>query len=175
MLERKLQWPLETDRPRPARPLLASISLPCTRARRTRVITRTTPGFRQAAFPTSCLPGPTCVAVTPAGDGSAPGTPAMHRAACCARDCGAGGRGRRWQTGRGPSRGGEAPSSLPGPPLPLQPRPLARPHARAAPRGSQTAGLRKFCFSLARNQEGEVRWSRVSWDRRTGRFPRHWE
>lgn len=138
-------------------PLPASVSLPGTGVR---------PDLGRPRLPSSRPPGPTC-AVARTVNRSALGTPALHRGAGCAPDSGDGGRG-----GGGKRAGGRAEGwLLP----PAQDRrflsSLGPLHARAAPRGSQTAARRKFCFSLGGNQRGGSVTGSVARDRKTGRFP----
>lgn len=78
-------------------PLTASISLPCIRVR---------PDLGRPRSPSSRTPGPTC-AVARTVDRSAPGTPALHRAAGCAPDGGdCGGDGGSGGRGGGGKRAG---------------------------------------------------------------------
>lgn len=141
-------------------PLPASVSLPCTGVR---------PDLGRPGSPSSRPPGPTC-ALARTLDRSAPGTPALHRGAGCDPDRGDGSDGCR--RGGGKRAGGRAEGwLLP----PAQDRrflsSLGPSHARAAPRGSQTAAHRKFCFSLGGNQRGGSVTGSVARDRETGRFP----
>lgn len=137
-------------------PLPASVSLPCTRTSRTRVVTRATPGFRQAAFALLVTPRP----YLRRGSGRGPERPGDPHPASCRllRPC-----RRRWRpreavgNGQGAEpRGGSfllartaasSPASAPCTP--------ARQHARAPPLAApRPQGSESFAFHLGETKRG---------------------
>lgn len=137
----------------PHAPLPASVSLPCTRARRTRVVTRATPRFRQAAFPpfpdSRTLPAPWLPQWVRATGAPTPCIvpPAAPVAAVLA------GRERRWETRQGAEpRGGSfllarTAASSPA----LAPCTRAPPLAAPRPQGSES-----FAFHLGETKRGSA-------------------
>lgn len=144
----------------PHAPLPASVSLPCTRARRTRVVTRATPDFGRPPSLLFQTPGPYLRRGSRSGsERLGHPRPALCRRLRPWRRCSRAARGGG-KPGKGPSQG-EAPSSWPGPPLPLQPWPLAR--ARRPSRLPDHRAQKVLLFTWAK-PKGEARWGRVARD-----------
>lgn len=145
-LDRSCSGSWRRDRPHPARPAHCLGFPP---------LNWGAPDLGRPRSPSSRPQGPTC-AVARTVDRSAPGTPALHRAAACASDGGdCGDVGGGGLGGGGKRAGGRAEGWL------LPPArdrrflsSLGPSHTRAAPRGSQTAAQKVLLFTWTKPTRG---------------------